>query len=154
MSTSFSPSLEPVWILLRSETFWVAFTALVALAGLLYTFTRHQRQTGSERSRAKRDLRLKEIEWGEMNARHEREYKEGLGRCEGEIRRHEWGTVNTLTAEDNGMLADLVSHQRRESGRLMTEIGHLTEQAGEQVGFIIRVSLWDKFKTRIIGWFR
>src|SRR3989338_1877972 len=65
---------------------------------------------------------------------------------EGEIRRHEWGTVNTLTAEDSGMLADLVCHQRMESGLWRSEMGLPTEQAGEQGGFFIRVPRWDKFK--------
>ena len=152
MKISFS--LTPIWMLLQSETFWVAFAAIVALAGFVYTLIRHWRQTDLDKSRAKKDLTLKEIEWGEMNARHEREHREAMGRCEGEVRRHEWGSVNTLTVNDNAMLAELAEAQRRESERLMTEMTHLSEQAGEQVSFIIRLSLWEKLLSRFKRWFK
>lgn len=123
----------------------LSYLGVLTIPSLIWNIYQFRHKNKVSRAQAIKDLGLKDVEFGEMMERHEKERKDTLLKCEGRIVEREWGRSNTLTSHDNQMLDELNRKQKREMEKHFIERGHLADMAGEDNPFFLKETKLSKY---------
>lgn len=121
---------------------------IVAVASIVLNVVQYRRGRRVDNLNAEKELvRLQDIEWGRLEARHTQERRDLLADCEGEIRRRDNITVNTLTAEDNRRLSEQFEEQQREWRDLLNRITYYQRILGQEGELLLQtVTIWHRIR--------